>query len=130
MDGTDKDMHLLGMKGAKLCNLFHMKIPVPLGFILTTEACQEFNNSTNHIFPKDHSIINEYLQAVAELERITGKQYGGKLYSKQKKNRRFPLLLSVRTAAVYPNPTRGLMNTILVTTFYHHHHHHYHYHHI
>ena len=48
-----------------------------------------------------------------ELERITGKQFGGKKYSQQKKNRRLPLLLSIRTAAIYPNPTRGLMQTIL-----------------
>jgi len=70
------------------------------------------------MFPKDHRVINEHVEKVYELERITGKQFGGKLYSKLKKNRRFPLLLSVRCAAIYPNQMRGVMETILVILSY------------
>lgn len=100
------------MKGSQLCSMYNLKIPIPPGFIITVEACQELIKYNT--FPKDHRFINEHIEKVYELERITGKQFGGKLYSKLKKNRRFPLLLSVRCAAIYPNPTRGLMETILV----------------
>lgn len=33
---------MTGNKGADLCELHRLKLPVPLGFILTTEVCQEF----------------------------------------------------------------------------------------
>ena len=133
-EGTDYDKGLLGAKGATLSNMFKLKIPIPpgysyyhynyhyhyhyyitymLGFIITTEVCNDFIKNKWHSFPKDHGLIKEYTQKLYELERVTGRQFGGLKCSKQKKNRRLPLLLSIRTAATYPNPTRGLMSSIL-----------------
>jgi phosphoenolpyruvate synthase/pyruvate phosphate dikinase len=33
-EGRDNDIHLLGLKGAKLCHMYHIKIPVSLFYIL------------------------------------------------------------------------------------------------
>ena len=42
-DGTMKN--LLGGKGAGLAEMVRLGLPVPLGFIVTTEACTLFNTS-------------------------------------------------------------------------------------
>jgi pyruvate,orthophosphate dikinase len=38
-DGTGKMKDLLGGKGAGLANMTNLKIPVPAGFTITSEAC-------------------------------------------------------------------------------------------
>jgi len=41
-EGDGKNKKLLGGKGANLCEMTQIGIPVPPGFVITTEACVEF----------------------------------------------------------------------------------------
>ena len=47
----NKDMRsLLGGKGANLCEMTKLGLPVPKGFIVTTEACTDyFNNNKSFL---------------------------------------------------------------------------------
>ena len=38
-DGDGKNKHLLGGKGANLCEMTQIGLNVPAGFVITTEAC-------------------------------------------------------------------------------------------
>ncbi|MGB5262377.1 MAG: PEP/pyruvate-binding domain-containing protein, partial [Lutimonas sp.] len=42
-DGNSKMKNLLGGKGANLAEMSAIGIPVPPGFIITTEVCTEYN---------------------------------------------------------------------------------------
>jgi pyruvate,orthophosphate dikinase len=42
-EGSAKDNTLLGNKGANLCEMTALDLPVPFGFIITTETCLEYN---------------------------------------------------------------------------------------
>ena len=42
-EGKAKDNALLGNKGANLCEMTTLDLPVPFGFILTTRTCIEYN---------------------------------------------------------------------------------------
>lgn len=96
-DATMKN--LLGGKGAGLAEMTKIGLPVPSGFTITTEACNEY-------FAKG-SVISEEIKAeielfVRKLEEITGKEFG---------NLEKPLLVSVRSGARASMP--GMMDTIL-----------------
>lgn len=89
---------LLGGKGASLKQMTNLGLPVPSGFILTTETWRIYNSKgklTNVIKEK----ISKHLK---QLEKTTGKKFG---------SLDNPLLLSVRSGAKYSMP--GMMNTIL-----------------
>ena len=88
---------LLGNKGAQLAEMSRIGIPVPPGFIITTEACRDYFKSGNL-----NEIFEEAKKAVKKLEEKTGKKFGG---------RENPLLVSVRSGAPVSMP--GMMDTIL-----------------
>ncbi len=89
---------LLGGKGAGLAEMTNLGLPVPPGFIITTEACNEY--SAKGEFPAG---LEEQIQdALSALEKKVGKALG------DKKN---PLLLSVRSGAKISMP--GMMDTVL-----------------
>ncbi|HSQ03848.1 MAG TPA: pyruvate, phosphate dikinase, partial [Burkholderiales bacterium] len=90
---------LLGGKGANLAEMTKLKLPVPPGFIVTTEACNAFL-AAGEQFPK--SMWEQVLKAVKELERSTGKKFG---------NAARPLLVSCRSGAKFSMP--GMMDTVL-----------------
>jgi len=90
---------LLGGKGANLAEMLRIGLPVPPGFTITTEACLEFLEKRESFLEKLWPDVKE---AVAEMERETGKTFGGD------KN---PLLVSVRSGAAVSMP--GMMDTIL-----------------
>ncbi|NLX91970.1 MAG: pyruvate, phosphate dikinase [Firmicutes bacterium] len=90
---------LLGGKGANLAEMTRLNLPVPPGFIVTTEACNEYYAQGETLSEKLQGEIEE---ALAELQKQTGKVLG------DEKN---PLLLSVRSGAYYSMP--GMMDTIL-----------------
>lgn len=90
---------LLGGKGANLAEMTSLKIPVPQGFIITTEACAEYYKSGKKCPPSLKVQIEKNLK---RLERITGKKLGDK---------KKPLLLSVRSGAAVSMP--GMMDTVL-----------------
>lgn len=89
---------LLGGKGAGLAEISRLGLPVPPGFIITTEACRRYFNSGNRIWPE---LEQEIRQGLTRLEQETGRKFGSSR----------PLLLSVRSGAVISMP--GMMDTIL-----------------
>lgn len=96
-NGTMRD--LLGGKGANLAEMTNLGLPVPPGFIVTSEACNLFN-MTGHVLSKE--IEDEVLKAMAALEKETGKKFG---------DDENPLLVSVRSGARVSMP--GMMDTVL-----------------
>ncbi len=90
---------LLGGKGANLAEMTQIGLPVPPGFTITTEACNEYYNN-GEIFPE--GIWDQVWPALAEVEAASGKLFG------DKKN---PLLVSVRSGAKFSMP--GMMDTVL-----------------
>ena len=93
---------LLGGKGAGLWDMTSAGLPVPPGFTLTTEVCDEFVKAGNKI-PK--AAWDQALAAMKVVEKQTGKVFGG-----GKKGIR-PLLVSVRSGARESMP--GMMETVL-----------------
>jgi len=95
-----KDMKsLLGGKGANLAEMTKIGLPVPFGFTVTTEACNEYYEQGNKI---SEDIMKEIFDKLLELENVTGKKFG---------DTSNPLLVSVRSGAVFSMP--GMMDTIL-----------------
>lgn len=97
-EGSARQNMLLGNKGAHLCEMKLIGIPVPEGFIITTVACKEYFSKND--FPE--GLWEEVLEAMRELERRTGKKFG---------NPENPLLVSVRSGAPVSMP--GMMDTVL-----------------
>ena len=97
-EGNASMKPLLGGKGANLAEMTGLGIPVPPGFTVTTAACVYY--STHGEYPAGlKEEIEEHLRG---LEKLTGKTLG------DPKN---PLLLSVRSGAVFSMP--GMMDTVL-----------------
>jgi pyruvate,orthophosphate dikinase len=96
-DGTNKK--LLGGKGAGLCTMTQLGLPVPPGFVITTEANVDYLES-GYQFPEGlMDEVHEYMEA---LEKKTGKGFG---------DPENPLLVSVRSGSALSMP--GMMDTIL-----------------
>ncbi|MCR4898099.1 MAG: pyruvate, phosphate dikinase [Acholeplasmatales bacterium] len=94
-----KDMRaLLGGKGANLAEMTNIGLPVPHGFTITTEACNDYYKN-NGISAEIQAEIASHLKA---LEKETGKELGSK---------ENPLLVSVRSGAPVSMP--GMMDTVL-----------------
>lgn len=94
----DKVRGLLGGKGANLGDMTRIGVPVPPGFTVTTEACNEY--SLNGKFPD--GLWDQMLDALAAIEKESGKKFG------DAKN---PLLVSCRSGAKFSMP--GMMDTVL-----------------
>jgi pyruvate,orthophosphate dikinase len=90
---------LLGGKGANLAEMTRIGVPVPPGFIITTEACNAYLAAGENFPP---GMWQEVLQAIESIEKQTGKKFG----SPQN-----PLLVSCRSGAKFSMP--GMMDTIL-----------------
>ena len=96
----NKDMReLLGGKGANLAEMTNIGLPVPRGFTVTTEACNQYYVDGEKI---SDEVEKEIFEKLAELESITGKKLG------DLKN---PLLVSVRSGSRASMP--GMMDTVL-----------------
>ncbi|MBF8260427.1 MAG: ppdK, partial [Actinobacteria bacterium] len=87
---------LLGGKGAGLANMTSMKIPVPAGFTITTEACNTYFENRKKVPP------GMWEQVLANLKKIEDAKFGGA---------KTPLLLSVRSGSKFSMP--GMMDTVL-----------------
>lgn len=98
-EGSEDQKNLLGGKGANLAGMTKLGIPVPQGFIVTTEACNKYYDDGKKLTDE---VVNQIYASMTELEKITGKEFGGK---------NDPLLVSVRSGARVSMP--GMMDTIL-----------------
>ncbi len=100
-EGNGKMKELLGGKGANLADMNLIGIPVPPGFTITTEVC-------NNYFKLGHDTVVEMIkpqvdEAITKVENaLAGPKFG------DNKN---PLLVSVRSGARASMP--GMMDTIL-----------------
>ena len=98
-EGSAEMSELLGGKGANLSEMVNLGLPVPPGFIITTEACLEY-------YDKGHQL----------LEDLLGEIQAQMLWLEERMERGFgsteaPLLVSVRSGARVSMP--GMMDTIL-----------------
>ena len=98
-EGDGKNKKLLGGKGAGLCEMTRLKLPVPPGFTITTEVCKKYYEN-NKKLPK--TLMSDVKKNIAKIEKKTGKKWNSKSN---------PLLVSVRSGAAISMP--GMMDTIL-----------------
>ncbi len=98
-EGSKDDRDLLGGKGANLCEMTTLGLPVPFGFIITTPTCREFFENGNQL---PNLLEQEYRVALDLVEKKMEARFG---------DPDNPLLFSVRSGAPVSMP--GMMNTIL-----------------
>jgi len=99
-EGDTKNKKLLGGKGANLCDMTQIGLPVPPGFVISTEACLAYlAQKKRGLQPQ---LMEQVRDAMADLEKKTGKGFG---------DPGNPLLVSVRSGAAISMP--GMMDTIL-----------------
>ncbi len=94
----DKVRGLLGGKGANLAEMVRIGLPVPPGFIVTTEACNAYQVEKK--FPEGQ--WDQMLESLKATEEESGKKFGSV---------ENPLLVSCRSGAKFSMP--GMMDTVL-----------------
>lgn len=97
---TNDAIHL-GSKGYNLVCLASEGIPVPPGFIITTEVFR-CHTVVNDFFPAHEDLLAQIRDQITDLEEATGREFGDLTN---------PLLVSVRSGATISMP--GMMDTIL-----------------
>ncbi len=95
----NKDLKdLLGGKGANLAEMTNIGLPVPPGFIVTTDACRVYLESGS----EPAGLSDEIAEHLLALEQRMGRRLGDPAD---------PLLVSVRSGAKFSMP--GMMETVL-----------------
>jgi len=97
-DGDRGMVDLLGGKGANLAEMTRLGLPVPHGFVITTEACRAYLALGREPAELEPLVADR----LRELEAAAGRRFGHP-YD--------PLLVSVRSGARFSMP--GMMETIL-----------------
>lgn len=97
-EGGKEQKYLLGGKGANLAEMTRLGLPVPPGFIISTEACKEYVRTADY----PQGLQEEVDKRIEQLEQKVGKKLG---------DPRDPLLVSVRSGAPFSMP--GMMDTVL-----------------
>ncbi len=97
--GEELSKSVLGGKGIGLMEMTSIGIPVPAGFTITIQTCEEYYKLGRRL-PK--GLEKEVRDAVVKLEKVSGKKLG---------DPRDPLLVSVRSGAARSMP--GMLETIL-----------------
>ncbi|HZK05570.1 MAG TPA: pyruvate, phosphate dikinase [Actinomycetaceae bacterium] len=97
-EGNKDQKDLLGGKGANLAEMTNIGLPVPPGFIITTDACRYYMK--NDDVPAQ--LAEQVTESVQKVEQQMGRTFG------DPKN---PLLVSVRSGAKFSMP--GMMETVL-----------------
>jgi len=99
-EGNAGQRGLLGGKGANLAEMTNAGLPVPPGFTITTEACNDFL-AHGEKFPD--GMWDQLLAAMKQVESAMDRTFG---------DPKRPLLVSVRSGARFSMP--GMMDTILI----------------
>lgn len=97
-DGSARQKEILGGKGANLCEMVNIGLPVPPGFIITTGVCKEYSR----LMKMPDWLMDEVKEKLKIIERKTAKKFG---------DANNPLLLSVRSGAAFSMP--GMMDSVL-----------------
>ncbi len=97
-EGAADMADVLGGKGANLAEMARLGLPVPPGFIVSTNACREYYR----VGGLPPGLWDEILGRLQEVERDTGRSFGSSDN---------PLIVSVRSGSRYSMP--GMMDTIL-----------------
>lgn len=99
-EGKADMRNLLGGKGANLAEMNLIGVPVPPGFTITTDTCNEyFEKGKNEVVAL---LKDEVVKSVAHIEGLMNSKFG---------DAENPLLVSVRSGARASMP--GMMDTIL-----------------
>ncbi|QDV86559.1 pyruvate, phosphate dikinase [Planctomycetes bacterium TBK1r] len=98
-EGKGKPKALLGGKGLNLAEMTSIGLPVPPGFTITTEVCDQYYKAGKQL---PAGLMDEVGKAIKKLEKELDKKFGDDSN---------PLLVSVRSGAAVSMP--GMMNTIL-----------------
>lgn len=99
VEGDSTMKQVLGGKGANLAEMTSIGLPVPPGFIITTDTCAAYYKAGQRL---PHGLMNEVHKNIAMLEKELNKKFGDPTN---------PLLVSVRSGAAVSMP--GMMDTIL-----------------
>ncbi len=99
-EGDGKNKHLLGGKGANLCEMTQIGLNVPPGFVITTATCLTYLADPQRALPS--GLMNDVKQYMQGIEKAVGKKFG---------DPDNPLLVSVRSGSAMSMP--GMMDTIL-----------------
>jgi pyruvate,orthophosphate dikinase len=97
-EGNKNQRELLGGKGANLCEMTNLNMPVPPGFVISTEVCAAY--FADKCLPAGFE--EEMAVALSAVEMQMGQKFGDVSN---------PLLLSVRSGAPVSMP--GMMDTVL-----------------
>jgi pyruvate,orthophosphate dikinase len=97
-EGDASMRNLLGGKGCNLAEMTRIGLPVPPGFVVTTEACIDYMHTGK--FPE--GMWDQVVKFMKDLDQKTGKTFGDDSN---------PLLVSIRSGARESMP--GMMDTIL-----------------
>lgn len=97
-EGNKKMLNLLGGKGANLCEMVNIGLPIPYGIVISTDTCNEYFEN-DCVIPEITK--EDILKNIALLEHETGKKFQSQR----------ALLVSVRSGAPVSMP--GMMDTIL-----------------
>ncbi len=97
--GENLTKNVLGGKGIGLMEMTSIGLPVPAGFTITIQTCEEYYRIGRKLPP---GLADEVKEAVRKLEKSTGKKFG---------DPKDPLLVSVRSGAARSMP--GMLETIL-----------------
>ena len=98
-EGDASMADLLGGKGSNLCEMTRLGLPVPPGFVITTQVCRDYL-AGDYTLPE--GLARTVRERVSELEQAIGHEFG---------STNNPLLVSVRSGARISMP--GMMDTIL-----------------
>ena len=98
-EGNASMKNLLGGKGANLAEMTLLGMPIPQGFTVSTEACNDYYDKGRVV---DAEIVKQIEEGIVNLEKISGKKFG---------DDQNPLLVSVRSGARASMP--GMMDTVL-----------------
>src|SRR5947207_3198966 len=98
-EGNATMRDLLGGKGANLAEMTNIGLPVPPGFTITTEVCNEYYALGKRM---PEGLVNDIRGAMATVEKSMDRTFGGATR---------PMLVSVRSGAKFSMP--GMMDTVL-----------------
>ncbi len=98
-EGNSQMKGMLGGKGANLSEMTRIGLPVPPGFIISTETCNLYYQKSEQLLQE---LEQEVKKSLSSLEIKLGKKFG---------DVNNPLLLSVRSGSAVSMP--GMMDTIL-----------------